>query len=110
VATSLPTFKPSSVSISGLGAKYKDIVNVSVPTSGVEVNQVLQSNINGIVLRCRELAEIRLAFTLNGTANKYITLKAGAVLALENLNWATSTVYILSNTDGVTVEILQTYS
>jgi hypothetical protein len=99
---SLNTFRPR------LFAKNVLITNVST-VAITETSHVLQQNLNELVIRSRNMINLRLAFASGETINNYVTLKPGAVLSLGGLDLASTTIYIRSDSDD-TVEILELYS
>lgn len=106
MAVSNAQFKPVVKS----GAKNTEITNLVLTTSGVEQSLVLNNNLRGIIIRSRDLSTLQLAFVSGESSTKYLTIKPRAVLSLEDLEFATSTLYIQADSDNTIVEILELYS
>ena len=106
MANSIPAFKP----IIGTGALDKLIHNITLVDAGTEYSQLLANKTKGLIIRSRSLNEVKIAFVSGETVTNYITLKAGAVFSVDNIEWENSTVYLSSDSSGVVVELLQLYT
>ncbi len=99
---SQPSFKP----LVGIGATTPTITNLSLPTVNTEVSHILAANLKTIIIRNRDKADMQLAFVITESATKYLTIKAGAVISLERLEFSGQILYIQSPKISI-VEILE---
>jgi hypothetical protein len=83
------------------------ITNLSVPTANTEVSHVLQTNLKRIIVKCRGLGKIQLAFTATESSTKYITIHPGATYSEEGLNLSGQTLYLQTSLASQVVEILE---
>ena len=105
MSLSTQTFS-SDVSITG--AANSNIINLSLPTPNTEVSQVLTANVKKLIIRNRSLYDSKLTFVVGESGTKYVTLKAMAVLELNDLTFASATLY--AQATGISVlEIWEFY-
>ena len=106
---SQPAFKPSSLSVSVSGASELKLTNLDVDTPNTEFSHALQNNLKSVLLRARELVQLKISFVATESGTNYITLNAGCVLSLEELEFTSETIYIQSPSTTV-VEIVELYT
>ena len=82
------------------------ITNLSISSTNTEFSHTLQNNLKKFVLRSRDKAELKVAFTATESGTNFIPVVAGAVLTLEGLNFSGKVLYIQSPKIN-TVEILE---
>ena len=105
MAISSPVFKP----IIGTGAVSEKLTNLSLPTINTEVPHALQSDLRALLVRSRTLADIKFAFTVAESGTNYVTIKSGAVLFLNDIQFTSKTIYFQSDT-VTTLEVLELYT
>lgn len=89
------------------GGENLKIYNVSMPLSTNEYSQALSAGTKQIIVSCRELATIYLAFNTGETSTLFYTINKGATLALDQLTLTGKTIYFKSDKNGVTLEIIE---
>lgn len=104
-----PTFKPSDVTVDIANSTDVSITNLSLPDINTEVSHTLNANLKQLTIRSRSLATIKIAFTISESATKYLTLKAGAVLELNDLDFSSKIIYLQSGTITI-VEIFELHT
>ena len=99
------TYKPKDLSVSlGLASNI-----LKTNLSCADKTQQYPTGTRYFMLRARGSEELRIAFVSTETGTKYITLKPHNVFDLNDLSLSGKIVYIKSNTDNTTVEIIETY-
>ena len=106
---SQPTFKTDQINVDIVNAETPLITNLSIGSTSTEFSHALQAGLKQIVVRSRVLATLQLAFVATESGTKYITLKPGTVLELNDLDFSSKTLYVQSDTI-TTVEILELYT
>jgi len=102
---SSPVFKP----VISTGATSKLITNLSLPTINTEVSHSLQDGLRAIMIRSRVLAKIQVGFVATESGTNYVTVNAGTVFYLNEIEFESSTIFLQSDTI-TTVEILELYT
>lgn len=103
------TYKPKDLSVSlGLASNIL-ITNLSCADKTQEYSHAFSTGTRYFMLRARGSEELRIAFVSTETGTKYITLKPHNVFDLNDLSLSGKIVYIKSDTDNTTVEIIETY-
>jgi len=90
------------------------ITNLSLPLINTEVSHTLQDGIAQFMIRNRDKVSTKVAFTSGESGTKYITLEAGAVLTLPDVNFtygvtSFKTIYLQSGIVS-TIEILELFT
>lgn len=83
--------------------------NLSMPTANTEYSLALESGIRQLTVRSRITSTMKIAFVSGETTTNFITLEPGAVLVLDKMKLTGKTIYISSNVDSNTAEIIQQY-
>ena len=84
------------------------VYNKTLTVADTEYSQALTANTREFRFRCRTLFDVRYAFTTGTVATPtapYLTLPAGSDYWSDNLNLASTTLYLASSQAGVVVEI-----
>jgi len=87
-------------------AKEQRVTNLVIGSTSTEFSHALQDGLKQLILRSREKATIQFTFVSGETATKFISLRPGAVLTLDNIDFTSKTIYMESNATTV-VEILE---
>ncbi len=95
---------PVPVSISP--AESARITNLSLPVANNEVAHSLVASLKQLIIRSRNKKKIQFSFVVSESGTKFITLEAGATLALEGLLFTGESLY-LQSPNITTVEILE---
>jgi len=83
------------------------VTNLALAAS-TEVSHSFQTNVQQAIIRVRELVDMQFTFTSLESGTKYITLKAGCVLKLTELDFTGKILYAQTNANS-TVEIMEFY-
>ena len=105
--TTVTSAGTQSVSISG--AQNNKITNLSIPVANTEVSHGLTASLKQVIIRAREVVELKIAFTATESGTKYLTIPKNASLELINLDFSSTTLYVQSPVGSITVEILELY-
>lgn len=92
----------------GVGKKNTSITNFSLAVKNVEYAHVLIANIKELIVRNRTLSDLKISFVVNESATKYITVKSGTVMVLDDLDFTGKTLYMQSEKISL-VEIMELY-
>lgn len=106
---SQPTFKPTQVSVDIINSENALITNLSLSTINTEFSHALQAGLKGLIIRNRDRADTKITFTSGESGTKYLTLKGGSVLSLNDLDFSSKTIYAQSDTISV-LEIMELYT
>lgn len=83
------------------------IYNLALPLAATEYSQALPNNVKKFFIASRNTANLKIAFTANETATKFLTVKAGSSgLWIEAMLLYGETLYVQSDQAGDTAEIL----
>lgn len=83
-----------------------EIINIVLANANQEYSQVLPVGTVALLLKARNKAKLRVAYTAGGTSSLFYTISPGAVLPLYNINAVNTTLYILSTKPNTTVELM----
>ncbi len=106
VRTKLCQEPGETVNVSVNPSSTPTIYNLSAPTSGVEVSQALTDNTKQLLVRVRG-ASMQIAFVSGQSGTNFITIPAGASLFLKDLKTNSLTLYLQTNKNGQTIEIME---
>lgn len=81
------------------------IFNVNIISAGVEQSQALPANTKRFIIRSRNNAQLRLAYTTGGTSSSYLTIPRGNSFEDEEY-YASQTIYFQSTQPGDVIEIV----
>ena len=95
--------------LGGATVSTTSIKNIVIANLDTEETIALQANLKQIMIRNRtpNNAILKIAFTATESGTKYITIPSGNNFFLDKINLTSSTLYIQSNKDNTTVEILE---
>lgn len=102
-------FALSSVNATLEGAQNSRITNLSAPTAGTEVSLALSADLKEITIRARVLSTVQFAFVSGESGTKYVTIPPGASFSQSNLGLSSATLYIQTNVNSNTIEVLEFY-
>lgn len=85
------------------------ITNLDILSSGVEYSHSLQANTKKVIIRCRGLANVQLAFIATDSATKYFTIPRGTCFELADVDLTSKTIYVQANIASQVLEIIETY-
>jgi len=100
-------FKVSDVQITG--AANTKITNLSAPTADTEVSLALQTNLKAITIRARTISTVKFSFTSGESGTTFITIPPGASYSQNQLGLSSATLYVQTDIDSNTLEILEYY-
>ena len=102
-------YPPSNVSVQG--ATEPLITKFDVLLADTEYPHVLQTNVKEIRIRCRGIADLRIAFVLGDTGDTkpYWTIPKGTSENINNITFSGKTLYLRSNRASMIVEIMELY-
>lgn len=103
------TVTTTKQSISIVGSQSTKITNLSLANSGTEYSHSLTANLKQLIIRSRGIAKLQISFTNGESGTKYITIPKGSNLSLIDLDFISKTLYLQSDTNSTTVEILELY-
>jgi hypothetical protein len=84
------------------------IYNLSMPAANTEYSQLLSDHTKRILIKSRDrTAQLRIAFVSGDTGVLWITIEPGSVYTEENLDLEGATIYLRSNKNTQTAEILE---
>ena len=90
------------------GAAIPKVYNVSAPTANTEVSQALGTGVKKLIIAVRGgLAKAQFSFTVTESGTNYFTIPVGCSITLDGLNMASATLYIQTNQDSQTIEVLE---
>ena len=95
-------------SVTVQGSTQHKITNKVIATPNSEVSHALSSNLKGLIVRARDIADTKISFTSGESGTKYVTIPKRAALELNDLSFASETLY-LQTSIATTVEILELY-
>ena len=95
-------FKPKDVNISG--SQSVKITNLNIGTS--EVGHSLQNNIKQLLIRNRSMNITNFAFTSGESGTNYITLNAGCVFHVSNIDFVGKSLFVKSSDTSI-LEIIE---
>ena len=81
------------------------IFNVDAPVAGTEYNQALPANTTRFIIRPRLSATMQVAYVATESGTKYLTIKPNAVLEVEGVKLASTTIYFQTDVSSQTIEI-----
>lgn len=94
-------------SVTVLRAENEKITNLSVGTT--EVAHALTASLKQIIIRCRGIADLQIAFTITESGTNYITIPKRTTFSLGDINFSSKTLYVKAEVAAQTVEILELY-
>lgn len=103
------TIGKSSTSVTVSGSGNVKITNLLLTTKDTEYSHSLTNNLKSVIIKCREMAVLKLAFVNGESGTKYITIHGGCAFTLDNLEFVSKIAYIQASKDAVTVEIMELY-
>lgn len=86
------------------------ITNKTLALAGTEYAHTLQNNLKQLIISSRTRANVRIAFTLGGTATDYKTIWVGGATVIDNINFTGKTLYLRSDQASTIMEIVELYS
>ena len=101
------TFRPLGATLGG--ATNVTITNLVATTAGQEYSHTMQTGCRGFMIRCRQMADLQIAFVTGESLTKYITIPRGATFSLDLISFTGKTLYVTASKDGATIEILETH-
>lgn len=85
------------------------ITNLDLPVADTEVSFALTTNVKQFLVRSRELAELKLSFTIGESGVKYVSVVEGAVWFIKDIDFTGESIYLQSPTANIVVEIVETF-
>ena len=100
-------YVPKDITLNG--ASNIAITNINIITINTEVSHSLQSNLKLIIIRNRDKGVTKISFNSGESSTKYLTIQGGSVFTLDNITFASETIYLQSDKLSI-VEIVELYS
>ena len=106
----LPAFKLDAENINVTVKRSENIkvTNITIPSINTEVSHSLTTEIKTLIIRCREVAELKISFEVGESGTKFFTVPKANSLKLDDLNLTGKTLY-LQSPSLATVEILEQF-
>lgn len=82
------------------------IENLSVPLANTEVSYAFPAKTFKFTMKARGAAQIQFAFVASQSSTNFISLKAGAGIAEDDLDLNGTVLYLQTNLPSQTIEIL----
>ena len=102
------TVRSISAQVTVAAAQNANIINYVVGTPNSEVSQALNNNLKKLIIRARDLADIKFSFVSGESGTKYVTIPKRASIELDALDFSSKTLYFQTSI-ATTVEILELY-
>lgn len=92
------------------GATGVKITNLTMPGSAnTETSLALTADLKQLTIRSRTTAKLQFSFTATESGTNYITIRPGTVWRMDQISFASSTLYIQSNKASNVVEIMELF-
>lgn len=88
-------------------ATQPTIYNLPMTVAGTEYSQALSNATKKILIRSRDVSQIKFAFISGDTSLSWITIQPGAVYFEDNLSLDGAIIYLQSNKPAQVAEILE---
>ena len=82
------------------------IYNVTAVTAGTEYSQALSVGAKKFMIRCRDICNLKLAFTSGDSLINWVTISRGCVFSEENIK-LNGSLFFTADKSNVVVEILE---
>lgn len=93
-----------------IGATSSKITNLVMDaTPGTESSLALTADLKQLTIRSRTRAKLQFTFVSGESGTKYITISPGTVWHIDQISFASSTLYIQSSKASNTVEIMELF-
>ena len=102
-------FQPANSTVTIQAAQNLKITNLALILSGTEYSLALQANCKEILIRCRETADLQIAFISGDSGTTYLSIPRLTTLNIDDVDLLSSTIYLQSNKAAATAEILEKY-
>lgn len=102
-------FIPGSVNVQLSAAQNIKITNLPLTLANTEYSIVLTDALKQLIIKCRSLARLQIAFISTESGTKFLTIPGGVSLSLQDLNLSSTTLYIQADAPASIVEIVEMY-
>jgi hypothetical protein len=111
MANITPAFKLDLDNLSINIAKSSNIkiTNLTLTTMSVEQSHPLQNNLKQLIIRPRGAHNLQIAFIATESSTNFVSIYAGSNLKIDELDFNGKTIYLQSNKNSSTVEIIELY-
>lgn len=101
------SFPPRDVQITY--ANSHKVSNPILATANTEYTIPLVANCKQLILKSRTIAKLQLSFISGDSNLKFITIYPGASLSLTEINFVSENIYVQSNKNSTTLELLELF-